>query len=389
MAVVGGAKVADKLGVLKALLHHVDALVVGGGMAFTFLAAQGHDIGGSLVDRDRIDDCAELLASGTPILLPTDIVALEPGAAFGCDCTGGRGAHGGRRHPRRVAGPRHRTRDRWPPTPSASPGPARCSGTDRWASSRTSASAPARPGWPPPWPPARATPSSAAATAPPRSTSSAWPRPIGFISTGGGASLELLEFGDLPGLAALRGAPNAPRPHAHGERRRRAGRRPLVSGNWKMNLDHLEAIHAARDLGLRLQPADVGAVDVSVHPPFTDIRSVQSVLEGESIPVALGAQNCAVEDAGAFTGEVSPVMLAKLHVEYVIVGHSERRALFGETDAVVAAKLQAVLRNGMTPMCCVGETVDERDVGLTQERLSAQVTAALAGGARRGGGRPW
>ena len=157
-----------------------------------------------------------------------------------------------------------------------------------------------------------------------------------------------------------------------------AGRRPLVSGNWKMNLDHLEAIHAARDLGLRLQPADVGAVDVSVHPPFTDLRSVQSVLEGESVPVALGAQNCAVEDSGAFTGEVSPVMLAKLHVEYVIVGHSERRAMFDETDAVVAAKLKAVLRNGMTPVCCVGETIDERDVGLTQERLSTQVGAALS-----------
>ena len=157
-----------------------------------------------------------------------------------------------------------------------------------------------------------------------------------------------------------------------------AGRRPLVSGNWKMNFDHLEAIHAARDLGLRLQPADVGPLDISVHPPFTDIRSVQSVLEGESVPVALGAQNCAVEDAGAFTGEVSPVMLAKLHVDYVIVGHSERRALFGETDAVVAAKLKAVLRNGMTPLCCVGETIDERDVGLTQERLSTQVGAALA-----------
>ena len=86
---MGGAKVADKLGVLKALLHHVDALVVGGGMAFTFLAAQGHDIGGSLVDRDRIDECASLLDAGTPIHLPTDIVALEPGASFGCDCTGG------------------------------------------------------------------------------------------------------------------------------------------------------------------------------------------------------------------------------------------------------------------------------------------------------------
>jgi triosephosphate isomerase len=152
-----------------------------------------------------------------------------------------------------------------------------------------------------------------------------------------------------------------------------------VSGNWKMHLDHLEAIHASRDLGLRIKPADVSAIDVSIHPPFTDLRSVQSVLEGEGIPVALGAQNCAVEDSGAFTGEVSPVMLARLHVDYVIVGHSERRAHFGETDATVAAKVRAVLRNGMVPVCCVGETIDERDIDLTEERLSAQVGAALAG----------
>ena len=155
-------------------------------------------------------------------------------------------------------------------------------------------------------------------------------------------------------------------------------RRPLISGNWKMNLDHLEALHAVRDLGLRLQPADVGPLDVSVHPPFTDIRTVQSVIEPEAIPVSLGAQNCAVQDAGAFTGEVSPVMLAKLHVEYGIVGHSERRTLFGETDEVVQAKLRAVLRNGMTPVCCVGETEDERDRGVTKDRLAAQVEAVVA-----------
>jgi triosephosphate isomerase (TIM) len=159
---------------------------------------------------------------------------------------------------------------------------------------------------------------------------------------------------------------------------RPTGLRPLVAGNWKMNLDHLEAIHAVRDLGLRLQPTDVARVDVSVHPPFTDIRSVQSVLEGEAIPVALGAQNCAIEDSGAFTGEVSPKMLAKLHVEYVIVGHSERRRLFGETDEVVGAKLSAVLRNGMTPICCVGETLEEREAAMTKERLAGQVEALVA-----------
>jgi triosephosphate isomerase len=154
-------------------------------------------------------------------------------------------------------------------------------------------------------------------------------------------------------------------------------RRPLISGNWKMNFDHLEALHAARDLGLRLQPSDAGPVDISVHPPFTDIRTVQSVIEPEGIPISLGAQNCAIEDAGAFTGEVSPLMLAKLHVEYVIVGHSERRQLFGEADEVVAAKLKAVLRNGMTPICCVGEDLDERELGLTKDRLAGQVESAL------------
>jgi triosephosphate isomerase len=144
-----------------------------------------------------------------------------------------------------------------------------------------------------------------------------------------------------------------------------------------MNLDHYEALHAIRDLGLRLQPSDVAPVDVSVHPAFTAIRTVQSVVEPEGIPVALGAQNCAVEDSGAFTGEVSPAMLAKLHVEYVIVGHSERRRLFGETDELVLAKVRAVARNGMTPICCVGETEDEREMGLTNDRLSEQVRSAV------------
>jgi triosephosphate isomerase len=151
----------------------------------------------------------------------------------------------------------------------------------------------------------------------------------------------------------------------------------LISGNWKMNFDHLQALHAVRDLGLRLQPSDVGPVDVSVHPPFTDLRTVQSVIEPEGIPVALGAQNCAVEDSGPFTGEVSPLMLAKLHVEYTIVGHSERRHLFGETDELVMNKLRAVLRNGMTPICCVGETLDEREAGMTKDRLASQVECAL------------
>ena len=119
-----------------------------------------------------------------------------------------------------------------------------------------------------------------------------------------------------------------------------------------MNFDHLRPCTPPGTWVCGSNPPTSARLDVSVHPPFTDIRTVQSVLEPEGIPVALGAQNCAVEDSGAFTGEVSPLMLAKLHVEYVIVGHSERRQLFGETDEVVRAKLRAVLRNGMTPICC-------------------------------------
>jgi triosephosphate isomerase len=156
-------------------------------------------------------------------------------------------------------------------------------------------------------------------------------------------------------------------------------RKPLISGNWKMHHNHFEAITLVQKLSYILTRDDVDAVDVSVHPPFTNLRSVQTVLESDNIPIALGAQNCHWAEKGAFTGEVAPSMLAKLSVAYVIVGHSERRELFGETDEVVNRKVAAVLAAGMTPIMCVGETLDEREAGSTESKVSGQVIVGLAG----------
>ena len=158
-------------------------------------------------------------------------------------------------------------------------------------------------------------------------------------------------------------------------------RKPLISGNWKMHHNHFEALQLVQKLSYLISAEDHDAVEVSVHPPFTDLRTVQTYLmsEKEPIPIALGAQHCHHEEKGAFTGEVSPAMLAKLDVRYVIAGHSERRELFGETDADVNRKVAAILKWGMTPILCCGETLDEREAGATEAKVRTQVEAGLAG----------
>ena len=156
-------------------------------------------------------------------------------------------------------------------------------------------------------------------------------------------------------------------------------RRPLISGNWKMHHNHLEAIQVVQKLSYRLTAEDYQAVDVSVHPAFTALRSIQLLIDDQRVPVALGAQDCHWEAKGAFTGEISVPMLAKLDVDYVIVGHSERREVFGETDADVRRKLDAVIAGGMTPIVCVGETLEERESGGTDSKVTGQVEAALTG----------
>jgi len=156
-------------------------------------------------------------------------------------------------------------------------------------------------------------------------------------------------------------------------------RKNLIAGNWKMNATHLEAIQMVQKLSYRLDHSDYQRVDVVVCPPFTSLRSVQTVIESDHLPINLGAQNVYWEDKGAYTGEIAPGMLAKLSVTYVIVGHSERRELFGESDEDVNRKVKAVLAAGMTPILCVGETEEERERGVTEDKVSGQVRAGLAG----------
>jgi triosephosphate isomerase len=156
-------------------------------------------------------------------------------------------------------------------------------------------------------------------------------------------------------------------------------RKPLISANWKMNLNHFEAIQFVQKLAYLVGKDELQHVDVSIHPPFTDIRTVQNAIISDKLQFFVGAQHCYWEEKGAFTGEVSPAFLAKLDVHYVIVGHSERRQLFGETDEMVAKKVVAIQRQSMTPILCVGETLDEREAGKTEVKVLGQIRAALQG----------
>ncbi len=153
----------------------------------------------------------------------------------------------------------------------------------------------------------------------------------------------------------------------------------LIMGNWKMHTNHLDAIQMIQKLFYRLDRKDYERVEVVVAPPFTSLRSAQTVIETDRMPFGLGAQNVHFEEKGAFTGEISPAMLAKLSVSYVIVGHSERRAMFGETDDVVNKKAKAVLNAGMRPVVCIGEVLEQREAGQALDVVVGQLRGSLSG----------
>jgi triosephosphate isomerase len=156
-------------------------------------------------------------------------------------------------------------------------------------------------------------------------------------------------------------------------------RRPIIAANWKMHRTHLEAIQVVQKLSYLLDAKDTDRVEVVICPPFTSLRSIETLIQSDRLPYGLGAQDVHWEEEGAYTGEVSPAMLEALRVSFVIVGHSERRALFGETDEVVNKKVRAVFKHGMTPILCVGETLHERDLGDTANTVIGQVRAGLQG----------
>ncbi|KQM83379.1 triose-phosphate isomerase [Agromyces sp. Leaf222] len=156
-------------------------------------------------------------------------------------------------------------------------------------------------------------------------------------------------------------------------------RTPFIAGNWKMNLDHLQAVAFTQKLAWSLKDAkhDPADAEVAVFPPFTDIRSVQTLIAADNLPIAYGAQDVSAHDSGAYTGEVSGAFLAKLECAYVIIGHSERRTLHGETDADVNAKVLAAHRHGIVPVLCVGETAEDLEEHGPSAVPVAQLRAAL------------
>ena len=156
-------------------------------------------------------------------------------------------------------------------------------------------------------------------------------------------------------------------------------RKPLIAGNWKMNLNHFEAIALVQKIAFALPDKYYDKVDVTVIPPFTNLRSVQTLVDGDKLRLTYGAQDLSPHDSGAYTGDISGAFLAKLGCSFVVVGHSERRTYYNEDDALVAAKAAAALKNGLTPIVCIGEHLEIREEGEHVGHCEEQLRGSLAG----------
>jgi triosephosphate isomerase len=156
-------------------------------------------------------------------------------------------------------------------------------------------------------------------------------------------------------------------------------RKPLIAGNWKMNLNHFEAIALVQKIAFSLPEKYFAKVDVTVIPPFTDLRSVQTLVDGDKLKLTYGAQDVSQHDSGAYTGEISGAFLAKLGCTFAVVGHSERRTYHHEDDALVAAKAAAALKHGLVPIVCIGEGLEIREAGNHVTHCTEQLKGSLAG----------
>ena len=353
VAIIGGAKVSDKIGVISNLLDKVDTLLIGGGMANTFLAAQGHKMGKSLVEEDKLELAKELLAKAkknkVKLLLPTDLVMAAAFAPDAAHVTEGVkhlnqeymaldiGSETSKAYAEALAEAKMIV---WNGPMGVFEMDAFCKGTEAVA---------------------KAVAKSRAVSIVGGGDSVAAIEKLGLakrithISTGGGASLEYLEGKVLPGVAALDDL-----------------RRKMIAGNWKMNKTVNEAVELAEDVVMETN----GTLnEVVIFPPFTALETVADAIDGKH--VGYGAQDLHWEDNGAYTGAISGAMIADICAEYVLIGHSERRTIFGENEKIVASKIIAAYRNGLKPMLCVGENLAEREAGKTARKINMHLKSAL------------
>ena len=353
VAIIGGAKVSDKIGVISNLLDKVDSLLIGGGMANTFLAAQGYKMGKSLVEEDKLDLAKELLAKAKKnkvnMLLPTDLVmaaAFAPDAEHVTEKVKNLnqaymaldiGAETSKAYAEALADAKMIV---WNGPMGVFEMDAFCKGTEAVAKAVAKS---------------RATSIVGGGDSVAAIEKLGLAKRITHISTGGGASLEYLEGKVLPGVAALDDL-----------------RRKMIAGNWKMHKTVSEAVELAEDIVMETN----GTLnEVVIFPPFTALETVADAIDGKH--VGYGAQDLHWEDNGAFTGAVSGAMIADICAEYVLVGHSERRTIFGENEKIVASKIIAAYRNGLKPMLCVGENLAEREAGKTARKINMQLKSAL------------